>query len=283
MKTATTKNTLLRWYLDQRSDRGDFDTVNRDGMRLRQELESLTDSVKIGQLMCPVSHEISNCINVMMLQLSVVEAKMPEHTRGELSPIREQVANVVAVLKQLRDCRRRQQRTPRPVDLHRTVWQSITEINREMSERNGNLRLLPTESKRTTPAADSDTQGIPVLLKLARGLPQVNDNGIDLRVLCAFLLNHAMVATAPGGLISIRTVINDNQVLLGIEDSGPNVEPALLPRLFEVSVSTRPGANSLELAACKGLVANLGGRIEAHNLRDRGVAICVQLPLVNDQ
>ena len=120
MKTATTKNTLLRWYLDQRAGRGDFETVNRDGMRLRQELECLTDSAKIGELMGPVSHEINNFMNAMMLQLSVVEPKMPEETRGELAAIREQAANAVAVLKQLRDCRRRKPRTPRTVDLHRT-------------------------------------------------------------------------------------------------------------------------------------------------------------------
>lgn len=279
MKTATTKNTLLRWYFDERGDHADFEVSNREGMRLRQEQECLIALAKIGELAGPVAHEINNFINAMLLQLSVIESRLPTETRGELAAIREQAVNVTSVLKQLRECRKRQQREPRPVDLHRTIWQAIASLNREADERGGSPRLFPSESKRTALAANSESGGIPVLLRLARGLPQVDDKGMNLRILAAFLLNHAIAVSGPDGLISIRTVVNEQQVLFGVEDTGPNLETDLLPRLFETSAVTRPGANGLELAACKGLVANLGGRIQAENLRGRGVAVCVQLPL----
>src|SRR5262245_41744697 len=216
MKTATTKKTLLRWYFDDRADRTESEASNRDGMRLRQELECLTHLAKVGELAGPVAHEINNFINAVLLHMSVIETRLPEDTRRDLTAIREQAMNVTSVLKQLRDCRRRQQKERRPVDLHRTIWQCIADVNREANERGGSPRLLPTESKRTALTADSESNGIPLLLKLARGLPQIGDSGINLRVLCAFLLNHALAVTGPGGLISIRTVVDDNQVLLGV-------------------------------------------------------------------
>jgi signal transduction histidine kinase len=64
-----------------------------------------------------------------------------------------------------------------------------------------------------------------------------------------------------------------------MEDNGPGVAPELLPRLFEPEVVGRPGTQGLELAACKGLVRRLHGKIQADNLPGGGVAIVVELPV----
>jgi signal transduction histidine kinase len=279
MKTATAKKQLLRWYLDQRATPGSADSSEPDVIRLRHELGSLTDLAKIGELVGPVAHEVNNFVNATMLQLAVLESKLSVESRADLAAIRQQAASLTAILEQLRQYRRRQQRPPRLIDLHRAIWRSIDEMNRNEVDRNGKPMFRPTESKRVAQALNSRADGIPVLMKLSAGLPKVNDSGIDLRNLCRFLLSHAAGATPDGGSISIRTVVSDSQVLFGVEDTGPNIDPALLPRIFEPSVVSRAGANSLELAACKGLVANLDGRIQAQNLPQRGVAICVELPM----
>ncbi len=281
MKTATTKNSLLRWYFDQRTARAGSDGHDPEGMSL-QELGSLTDLAKTGELMGPVSHEANNFVNAMLLQLSVLESKLPEDSRADLAAIREQAVGLTALVEQLRNYRQRKQGIPHPVDLHRTIRRIIHEMNRDEIGRNGKPAFQPMDAKRVAQAPNEVGAGIPVHLTLARCMIQVNDSAVDLRNLCTFLLSHAAAVTAVDGSILIRTVVSDNQVLLGVEDCGPNIDPALLPRIFEPSVASRTGVSSLELAACKGLVAKLGGRIVAQNLPGRGVAVCVQLPLVSN-
>jgi signal transduction histidine kinase len=279
MRTAITKDTLLRWRLDERPDRPCTDPSEHAGKKLRYEFESLSDLAKIGELVSTISHEVNNFINAMLLQLSVFEAKLPGDAGAELAAIREQALGLTALMEHLRKYRRRQQRIGRPVDLHRTIWRNIYEMNRYELEQCGKPRFRPTNSKRVARARDSADDGIPLLLKLTPGLPKVNDCAVDLRNLCAFLLSHAAAVTPANGSISIRTVVSDDKVLLGVEDCGPNVDSEQLSRFFEASGANRAGVNGLELAACKGLAARLGGRIEAQNLPRRGVAIYVDLPL----
>jgi signal transduction histidine kinase len=97
----------------------------------------------------------------------------------------------------------------------------------------------------------------------------------DLKRLITFLL--AQAAAAGATAVAVRTGPAGEKVRLRVEDNGPAVAPEELPRLFDPSAVTRPGVGGLGLAACKGIVRRLGGKIQGESRPGGGVAVVVEL------
>ena len=86
------------------------------------------------------------------------------------------------------------------------------------------------------------------------------------------LLKNAMKFTPPDGEIRIRTMdAPGDRIVLSISDTGPGIEPELLPRVFDAfeqggARRTRQfGGLGLGLAICKALVELHGGKLTAHS------------------
>lgn len=66
---------------------------------------------------------------------------------------------------------------------------------------------------------------------------------------------------------------------LVIQDSGPGINPDLLPKLFEPYVTTKHKGTGLGLAIVKKIVEEHGGQISAHNHAVKGAMITVLIPI----
>ncbi|WP_431268408.1 sensor histidine kinase [Dankookia sp. P2] len=69
------------------------------------------------------------------------------------------------------------------------------------------------------------------------------------------------------------------QVSIEVADTGPGLDPAILPRLFEPFVTTKPAGEGLGLglSVSHGLVRSMGGTITARNAPE-GAVFTVTLP-----
>jgi signal transduction histidine kinase len=69
--------------------------------------------------------------------------------------------------------------------------------------------------------------------------------------------------------------------VIAVEDDGPGIDPAIVPRLFEPFVSTKEvgKGTGLGLAVCRGIVESVGGSIRLDEGRERGAAFVVALPV----
>ncbi len=101
-----------------------------------------------------------------------------------------------------------------------------------------------------------------------------------LRQLLHNLLKNAREAaqSAAAPRIRIRTRLAGTTLTLCVEDNGPGIDPALLERIFDPYLTTKPRGSGLGLAICKRIVEEHGGRIHAANREDGGARICVELP-----
>jgi two-component system sensor kinase FixL len=133
-------------------------------------------------------------------------------------------------------------------------------------------------------AAGRSTQREPFdlnsLLTAAGNLPSVSCEGVSLE----FLLKHTGLAygdpiqiqqvvtnllrnacDAMAGRrdkkISIATEEKDQQVIIRISDTGPGVEPELLPKLFEAKESSKKGGMGIGLPICRTIIEAHKGRI----------------------
>src|SRR5207245_1380579 len=98
----------------------------------------------------------------------------------------------------------------------------------------------------------------------------IRGHAADLRRLGRFLLANGVRAVGRNGPpVVARTLRSTGGVQLVVEDAGPDVPEALLPRLFEPGNECREGMCCLELAACRTLIRRLRGGVEA-GLRSGG-------------
>jgi two-component system sensor histidine kinase BaeS len=92
---------------------------------------------------------------------------------------------------------------------------------------------------------------------------------------------NALRYTPAGGRIHVAGRISDGAIELAVSDSGPGIDPDVLPHVFERFTRSpgSPGAG-LGLAIAKSLVTAHGGTIEAASRPGQGTTVRFTLPRV---
>jgi signal transduction histidine kinase len=102
------------------------------------------------------------------------------------------------------------------------------------------------------------------------------------RVLVNLLVNGARAATSSGnpGRLRIRAYAGEDDLLIVVCDSGPGIEPHILPLIFEPGFSTRSRSSGLGLHIVRSIVEDHGGTVTASNLEDSiGACFTIRIPL----
>lgn len=81
--------------------------------------------------------------------------------------------------------------------------------------------------------------------------------------------------------VTIATVDQGSFVEIAVSDSGPGIEPALLPTVFDSFVTTRAEGTGIGLSICKAIVEAHGGRIAVDNGPAGGARFSFTLPRID--
>ncbi len=102
-------------------------------------------------------------------------------------------------------------------------------------------------------------------LDLPPGLPAVRADERRLAQVFLNLLLNAGDATAGAGRVRVAGRLEDGQVVVDVDDTGPGLSPEARARAFDPFFTTKePGQGTgLGLAVCHGVMASFGGTIEA--------------------
>jgi len=122
-----------------------------------------------------------------------------------------------------------------------------------------------------------------VTLDIARGLPAVRADGVQLRQVLINLLINAAQAMADAQCwnraLKVRARPDGASVQIDVEDSGPGVAAADRDRLFEGFYTTKASGLGLGLKICRQIVEDHGGTID-HVPRPSGGSIFrIRLPV----
>jgi CheY-like chemotaxis protein len=116
-------------------------------------------------------------------------------------------------------------------------------------------------------------------------LPPVQVSTESLQIILANLIKNALeVFDGRGGRIRIKSEEGDKRVILRVWNSGPQIPPHTLRRLFTPWLSTKTlgDGHGIGLYLSRELLARVGGTITARNLESGGVEFELDLPATVD-
>lgn len=124
---------------------------------------------------------------------------------------------------------------------------------------------------------ETDLDRVPMLL--------TGDKTQLLQVLLNLMINAAQAMAANRGAdrrLVLETRRRGPNVVVGVRDVGPGIDPDHIDKLFTPLFTTRPEGMGMGLAVCRRIVEDLGGTILAENHPDRGAVFIIELPAVDN-
>jgi signal transduction histidine kinase len=112
-------------------------------------------------------------------------------------------------------------------------------------------------------------------------LPPVSGMSDQMRQVALNLFLNAIEVMKPGGrlIVGTRSLPQQNEVLLSVKDTGPGIEPELLPRIFDAFITDKQTGTGLGLTITRDIIEQHFGRIEAQNNPEGGAIFNVWLPV----
>jgi len=100
------------------------------------------------------------------------------------------------------------------------------------------------------------------------------------QVFTNLLVNATDAAPEGSDLTLTSSVLANGRWRCRLRNAGPPIAPDVLPRVFDVFFSTKPGSSGIGLALCKRIVEEHGGSVSLESAPETGTAATVVLPLV---
>ncbi len=123
------------------------------------------------------------------------------------------------------------------------------------------------------------TAGVTVTAEVPADLPIVDVDPVRLREVLANLVANGVRHTPAGGTVTVRGEASDDRLVLRVADTGPGIDPALLPHVFDRFVKGAGSSGSgLGLAIARHLVTAHGGSLEVEATGSTGTTFRVSLP-----
>jgi len=124
-------------------------------------------------------------------------------------------------------------------------------------------------------------KGVSIQLEYSDALPEIEAYGTELNQVWTNIIDNAVAAMKGEGILTIRTLERDDQVVVEIEDSGPGIPDEIRDKLFEPFFTTKPPGEGtgLGLSISHNIVVQKhNGNIEVRSGRDgKGACFIVSL------
>jgi signal transduction histidine kinase len=128
-----------------------------------------------------------------------------------------------------------------------------------------------------TPAAVA--AGVTLVIETEGDLPILDLDPVRMREVLSNLVANALRHTPGGGTVSVGGSATPRLVWLTVHDTGPGIDPALLPHIFDRFVKGSGSRGSgLGLAIARGLVEAHGGTISVASAAGDRTTFRVELP-----
>ncbi|HEY7172992.1 MAG TPA: ATP-binding protein [Vicinamibacterales bacterium] len=223
----------------------------------RESLAQAERVAALGQAAANVAHQVGTPLNLISgyVQMILEDSRTDERTRTRLQTVDAQIREVTRVLRTMLD------RARRPSGLELVALAEIVERVREVAE----PRL--------------NRAGIRLATAVPPSLPAIRADATQLEMALLNLVTNALDVMPSGGTLTITASNQPSHVRIEVADSGPGLPAAILERLFDPWVTTKPAGqgSGLGLAIVRDVVRTHGGTVRAYN-GAAGAVFVIDLP-----
>lgn len=226
--------------------------------RLQAQLAHQEKMAAFGLFAAGVAHEIGNPLAAISSELELLAGETNLATvQGSLREMREHVARISRILRELIDFARRRRDTVEDLSLNSVVEDT--------------LRLV---------RPDPRMRGVVLSTGLDPDIPAVRIVEDHLVQVVLNLVLNALDAMPDGGELAIRTRHAHGEVTLEVADTGVGMTEEVRARAFEPLFTTKPEGKGtgLGLSVCADFVAAAKGRVEVDSAPGAGARFRVVLP-----
>jgi len=256
-------------------ERNLIDTVAREvasfceRMKSEKEKTSLEDQLRhadrlatIGQLAAGVAHELNEPLGNILgfAQLAKKTPDLPAQVEKDLKSIESASLHAREIIKKLMVFARQLPPQKAPVNLNHLV--------------NDGLHFWEARCMRA---------GIQLVRRLAAGLPEITADPGQMNQVLVNLVVNAIQAMPQGGTLTVETWATEDEVCLGVEDTGVGINEEFKEQIFLPFFTTKDVSEGtgLGLAVVHGIVTSHRGRISVESEEGKGARFLVRLPLRN--
>lgn len=262
---------MLQLYLERREGQESVEKITKELVERNKELWNLQQEMaRVGQVAAlswmtgAIAHELGTPLNsVLGYTQLLAQEELPEKARRHVKTIESQIQRMAAIVQYYLDRTRGSTSKRGLVNLNELVRETL-------------LLLRPVFAEK----------GVDVIPELAESLPSLNAHAGSLQRVLINLLHNAVDSLGQKKQIKIATRSAQateqrrSGIIIEITDSGAGISPDLLPRVFDVFMTTKtPGSGTgLGLAVCQEIVKEHGGKITISSQVEKGTTVEIFIP-----
>jgi two-component system sensor histidine kinase BaeS len=142
--------------------------------------------------------------------------------------------------------------------------------------------LIADVARSFRPAAEA--AAVAIAIDVPADLPILEIDPVRIREVLSNLVANGLRHTPAGGRVTIGGAVEGSWLVLSVADTGPGIDPALVPHVFDRFVKgTDSRGSGLGLAIARGLVEAHGGTISVGSPAGGGTTFRFALPLVTGE
>ncbi|HEX2093787.1 MAG TPA: hybrid sensor histidine kinase/response regulator [Longimicrobiaceae bacterium] len=202
----------------------------------------------VGLLVSGVAHELNNPLAGILLSVELLLMDPPPGVGlDELHSIREQALRSRSIVRDLLSVVRQRETRKEQVDLRTLVEDASRNVEPHFS-----------------------ALGAKLSLSLPDPLPVVEGDRVGLGQVLINLLYNAVQAAGKGGEVHVSVQVENDRCAIVVEDTGPGIDPEILPRIFEPFFTTKSTGegSGLGLSVSLGIIQQHGGTLTGGNRTD---------------
>lgn len=234
--------------------------------QLQGELEHLSRVSAMNELGSAIAHELNQPLTAIMLYLQVAvrqdgASKMDKETLETLSKAAHEAERAGKILRSMRRFVEKREMERRAVDVSDVIKEVIELMRHALQEQKIRLKFLLPDA----PA-------------------MVSADAIQIQQVLINLIRNAMSALKElkERHILIEASLHEGCLEVGVEDSGPGIDPDKLPLLFQAFASNSTGGMGLGLAISRSIAQRHDGDLTVGESRHHsGARFVLRLPLVD--
>ena len=231
--------------------------------RLQLEMGRVERLATLGRMTGTIAHELGTPLNSVLGYTQLLsQENLPERARRRLAIIETQIHRMGDIIQHYLSYSRGS--APKvQIDINDLVRETL-------------LLLQPIFQQ----------QGMEVTTALAEWLPPLFGDGVSLQRVLINLLDNAVDASGGKGRLKISTLTSPTPagkvpgITIEIADNGAGIPPEILPKIFDLFVTTKPPGKGtgLGLVICQEIVKAHSGTIKISSQVGQGTTVQIFLP-----